>query len=606
VVYIVGEVNGARGGRSGRTVNASLTKLDPGFRTVGVVARDQNGTSVAGATVYLWLEDYGSHSVTGSPFSVGAQVTVPDNMTLYTGVNLNAVKGPVRAVGIGSGVTELEGKVWKATAVCHDQNGTVVSNGKVGTYQTDWGGYPVTGSPFAHGADVLVPRGCQVYIYAILDNLKGPIVQKTFDTGLTEADPGFQKVTIQCRDSGGNVVTDGTTQLQSVGTEYYADGSTVTVPKDETISTRSRRLNLYADTFDATVFSNSLATFNGKFMNVVFRALDAGGALISGATIDIYTSGIAQFANGTNQILPYPDTIRVRVWKAGVVIKDVSNVAVTSQIAVSKVELAGGIAIEKGVLDIATDWTEGQQVAALAQTETALKDDFSTGDLAGWVVKGGTWSAETGVLVKETSVAAVDGEGAGLAAPDVDEENSVVSENPVDLEGYTLKVAARAEGDGSIGVTFAETDDGNCLRLVWNTDGMVLEKVEGGVATTIASNSFALELGGTYDLAASVASGQLTVSVDGDAVLTTDIGTAVGKVGLYTSGNGVAVFDDVTVEKPVVPADNGGQTPSDNGTPDSGGNGNTTPDTTASGAGSGGSGGCFIGVCRTSVRTVER
>ena len=115
-----------------------------------------------------------------------------------------------------------------------------------------------------------------------------------------------------------------------------------------------------------------------------------------------------------------------------------------------------------------------------------------------------------------------------------------------------------------------------------------------GVATTIASNSLALEPGGTYDLAASVAAGVLTVSVDDAAVLTSDVSAAVGKVGLYTSGNGIAIFEDVTVERPVAPADNGGATPAD-GTPGNGGVAdNTTTGMTAAGGGGGGGGGCFI------------
>jgi hypothetical protein len=77
-------------------------------------------------------------------------------------------------------------------------------------------------------------------------------------------------------------------------------------------------------------------------------------------------------------------------------------------------------------------------------------------------------------------------------------------------------------------------------------------------------------------------------------VLTGDVTATIGKVGLYTSGNGIAVFDDVTVDRPVAPADNGGQTPADNTTP-----GNTTTDSTPlTNSGQAGGGGCFIGTAR--------
>jgi hypothetical protein len=85
--------------------------------------------------------------------------------------------------------------------------------------------------------------------------------------------------------------------------------------------------------------------------------------------------------------------------------------------------------------------------------------------------------------------------------------------------------------------------------------------------------------------------------VDDAAILTSDVGSTVGKVGLYTIGTGIAIFDDVTVDRPVAPADNGGQTP-DNGPPDNGGLAdNMTPDT-STGGGSGGGGGCFVGTAR--------
>jgi hypothetical protein len=503
---------------------------------------------------------------------------------------MGPVTGPTLYYTVTDTMTEIVVPFWKATLVARDQNGANAAGAQVNVIYV--------GGPFAPGTAVTLPKGYTATVYGQVPNMSGPAMYFTFTDGLVEVDPGFMKVTVQCREAGGAITPSGREQLRFVYPDFFADGANVIVPKGSTISTLSSRVNLYADTYDNTVFSSSLTTLSGKFMSVQFRALDAGGALIQGATIDIYTSGIAQFANGTSQILPYPDTIRVRVWKDGVVIKDVNNVTVTSQIVVSKVEIATGVGIDKGVLDIETGWSAGQQVTAPAQTEVAFSDDFNSGDLAGWVVKGGSWSAETGVLVKDAAPATeqvVEGDGVLAAEPVVVEEGGLVSESPVDLEGYALRFAARAEGEGSIGVTFAETDDGNCLRLVWNTDGMVLEKVEGGVATTIASNSFALELGGTYDLAASVASGQLTVSVDGDAVLTTDIGTAVGKVGLYTSGNGIAIFDDVAVERPVA------NVPADNGTRDNGGD-NTTPVTTT--GGSSGGGGCFVETA--SVRAGER
>jgi hypothetical protein len=78
--------------------------------------------------------------------------------------------------------------------------------------------------------------------------------------------------------------------------------------------------------------------------------------------------------------------------------------------------------------------------------------------------------------------------------------------------------------------------------------------------------------------------------MDGDAVLTADVGSTVGKVGFCTVGNGIAIFEDVAVERPAADEN----VPPDNCTPDNGGTDTTAPATT-SGGGSG-SGGCFIGV----------
>jgi hypothetical protein len=115
-----------------------------------------------------------------------------------------------------------------------------------------------------------------------------------------------------------------------VGAEYFVDGASTVVPKGATISTRSRRAGLYADSYTDVIMNERYEQFAAGFRSVVFQARATNSlALVPGAQIEIVQSGLANFENGTAQALPYPDSLRVRVWNGTTQILDQSGVAVS-------------------------------------------------------------------------------------------------------------------------------------------------------------------------------------------------------------------------------------------------------------------------------------
>jgi hypothetical protein len=162
-------------------------------------------------------------------------------------------------------------------------------------------------------------------------NVTGPYSYPIFTDGYTEIAPEFTKVTVRCHDQNNAVVPSGMGHLRYIGTEYYADGATAAVPTGATISTRSRRASLYADVYAGIAFNSTAATFAAQFRSVTFKGVASDGiTLVPNAEVEIYGSGLARFANGTAQATPEPDTLRVRIFKDGKVIGDVSGLKVTA------------------------------------------------------------------------------------------------------------------------------------------------------------------------------------------------------------------------------------------------------------------------------------
>jgi hypothetical protein len=497
------------------------------------------------------------------------------------------VGGPNTVFTFTNGLTEVDPGFWTVTLAARDQNGADVDDAEIYLRR-------VREQYFAPGTAVTVPKGCSVKVHGIVPNLSGPNTVVTFTDGLAEVDPGFRTVGVRCRAEDGAIAPDGTAYLKNLGIQHFPDGVTVTVPGGDTVSTKSRRVNLYANVYDNTVFDDALDPFEAKFMWVFFRANDVNGDPIPDAEIDLYGSGLARFPNESSQILPYPDTVRVRVYKDGQLIADVRDVVVDSEVVVPKPE-KGVTAREvpESVISLATQWDPVLGLAGDAPSDTGmtvlLDEDFSGELAAGWTVRAGTGvtcSGETGVLVIEDTAVdetpleddSQDGEGLAAADAAVPEEALIVCSEGAEWSEYGVSVSVRSEGEGEIGVLLRYTGEDNHVKFSWDvaTGVCTATQCEAGVATVLGKTLVPCEIGRTYDIEVSLVDGRFTVSVDGVEVLSSsDVIIGAGTVALCSKGVDVMLFDDVRVGVPAA----GDDAEADSG-PDPGGGGS--------------GGGCFV------------
>jgi hypothetical protein len=299
------------------TVTAGMTEIALPLWKATVRCRNQHGTNVSEAKVYIT-------NVTGSPFVPGTAITLPKGYKASLRGWVPNVTGPYTYPIFTDGYTEIAPAFWTATVRCRDQFGANVAEAKANISN-------VTGTLFVPGTAITLPKGYKASLRGWVPNVTGPYTYPIFTDGYTEIAPEFTKVTVRCRDQNNAVVPSGTGHLRYIGTEYFADGATAAVPTGATISTRSRRASLYADVYAGIAFNSTAATFAAKFRSVTFKGVASDGTtLVPNAEVEIYGSGLARFANGTAQASPEPDTLRVRIFKDGKVIGDVSGLKVTA------------------------------------------------------------------------------------------------------------------------------------------------------------------------------------------------------------------------------------------------------------------------------------
>jgi PKD repeat protein len=397
--------------------NATLTvqsSSTPGL--VKLTAKDQFGATPTGAVVKIKLAGVW----TDYPSGTDVQLTVGTKYELRAFVA--NITGASLYYTVTDNMTEIALPLWTATVRCRDQFGTNVSEAKV--YINN-----VTGSPFVPGTAITLPKGYTASVRGWVPKVTGPYSYPIFTDGYAEIAPAFTKVTVRCRDQNDAVVPSGTGYLSYIGVEYFADGATATVPSNASIIVRSRRVSLYSD-IERISFNSTAATFAAKFRSVTFKGVASDGmTLVPNAEVEIYGSGLAKFANGTAQSVPQPGTLRVRIFKDGKVIGDVSWIkieATTTTVTVTTSWVAGASA-PLGVN------AEGEETGAgaltpnepLALSKTAVKLNFSkTGSdqilvsgvlpiAEGYAVEGQTLTVNFGG-VEETFV--LNGRGQGKTA----------------------------------------------------------------------------------------------------------------------------------------------------------------------------------------------
>jgi formylglycine-generating enzyme required for sulfatase activity len=210
------------------------------------------------------------------------------------------------------------------TLYARDQTGAVPAGALIQIYLNGaW-------SNFVSGSQVQLTAGTTYRVKGYVPSVAGPEINCLVASWMTEIVVPFWKLTVRCRDHQGGVVPDGLAHLRYVGAEYFADGAPVTVPKSATISTRSRRVSLYADSYSDVIMNERFEQFVAGFRSVVFQAIATNSlALVPGAQIEIYQSGLAKFENAAAQAMPYPDTLRVKVWNGTTQILDQSGISVS-------------------------------------------------------------------------------------------------------------------------------------------------------------------------------------------------------------------------------------------------------------------------------------
>ena len=180
-------------------------------------------------------------------------------------------------------------------------------------------------------------------------------------------------------------------------------------------------------------------------------------------------------------------------------------------------------------------------VQDLATGGVLLSDDFNDGDFTGWtIVDQGTnegssvWSAETGSLVQSSKISAT------FAL--------YTARNWTD---YRLSTKLKSMDTRPIGIMFRYQDNKNYYRFAWDAQNKsrLLEKVQNGIATTLAQDAKPYVTGQTYNLAITTQGTLLEVRIDGTAVFSaTDSTFSQGTVALYSQYNQGGIFDDIGVQ----------------------------------------------------------
>ncbi|GAG48010.1 unnamed protein product, partial [marine sediment metagenome] len=217
--------------------------------TATLLARDQYGTDVPDATVRVRYLDE-------EWFVPGTAVSLPKGYKAYIqGAVPNNATGPGADYVFTDGLDEINPGFWTVAIAARDQNGVNVPDATVRLRYVgkEW---------YTAGETTTTPKGFKVYVQGKVPNVTGPGYYVTLTDGVTEIDPGFQTFSVTCRAGDDTVAPDGLGYLRYVGGQYYADSETATVPLDDTIDTKSRRLALYANVYDKIVFGDGVDVFD--------------------------------------------------------------------------------------------------------------------------------------------------------------------------------------------------------------------------------------------------------------------------------------------------------------------------------------------------------
>ncbi len=198
-------------------------------------------------------------------------------------------------------------------------------------------------------------------------------------------------------------------------------------------------------------------------------------------------------------------------------------------------------------------WTsvaELNMLGSLSSGQTVIGQElFNDGNANGWSVTDtgpfngpSNWSVVSNQYVQSSLIDGQTSDGFELGTYSI---WTGVTHNDMDL-----RLRLRSDGIGVVGVMFGYQDDGNYYRFAMsNQEGyQKLEKRSGGTFSELATNPQSYTSGQWMDIRIILQNGVIIAFVDGRQVLAAaDSDFTSGKVGLYTSRNTSAAFDDLLV-----------------------------------------------------------
>jgi hypothetical protein len=236
------------GSSTNKVFTAGLDELAVPFWKTTLLARDQSGADVAGATVNVT-------GVLGSPFAAGTVLTLPKGVTVTVSGSARGKTGAGSGRIFTDGLVEVAMPFWKATIVCRDAGNVPIPNAALVLTG-------VTGSPLPDGAVVSLPRGVVVPVRSRLLNLEASTFDNvTFNTGAETIPAKFRTVTLRAVASDGVTVVPGAMiELYGSGLPQLANGATQNLPYVDAVRVRVFKSGvLIADVASAVVGATTSA-----------------------------------------------------------------------------------------------------------------------------------------------------------------------------------------------------------------------------------------------------------------------------------------------------------------------------------------------------------
>lgn len=173
-----------------------------------------------------------------------------------------------------------------------------------------------------------------------------------------------------------------------------------------------------------------------------------------------------------------------------------------------------------------------------------------------------TVGLENGTSFSVKGAVASGGEGGALFEASDSSDNLIVWQGG-DWADITFETTMRSLDNDTMGLSFRHEDGDNQYRLTFDAQSNIrkLVKIQDGVETVLAEESGGYRFNSEIDVKVTAVGGRITVEMDdqllfGGVVEDSDpLGS--GTVGLYTSSQSRAYFDDVVVRAPELDADAG-------------------------------------------------